>query len=280
MTRVTASQAAICAGVRGEPTLDLVAEGVAAARQAQAEVIVGLGGGSALDAAKAIAGLMDLEGTPQEYHRGRPLERPGRPFVAVPTTSGTGAEVTLNAVLTDATTSFKNSIRGDTWFARVALVDAELTLDLPADVTAGSGSDALCQAIEAYTSIGAGPVTDALAMRAIALIGGSLARAYRQGDDLAARESMSMGSLMAGMAMASARLGGVHGMAHPLGARYHIPHGVVCGLLLPYTMEYNLDAAQAKYATVAALLGEPVAGLPEREAAIRGISREIGRAHV
>ena len=144
---------------------------------------------------------------------------------------------------------------------------------MPPEITASTGSDALTQAIEAFTSIGAGPVTDALAMRAIELIGHSLLRAYQNGQDLDAREGMSMGSLMAGMAMASARLGGVHGMAHPLGSHYHIPHGVVCGLLLPYTMEYNLDYAVAKYAQVARLLGVDIEGLSTEEAARRAVEK-------
>jgi alcohol dehydrogenase class IV len=185
----------------------------------------------------------------------------------VPTTSGTGAEVTKNAVLIDPATKVKQSIRDDRWFARAALVDPELTLSMPPAVTASTGADALCQAIESFTSIGAGPLSDALAMRAIALIGANLRAAYEHGDDLAAREAMSMGSLMAGIAMAMARLGGVHGMAHPLGSHYAIPHGVICGLLLPHTMAYNLPATVAKYAEVAQLMGVDTAGLAPEQAA-------------
>jgi alcohol dehydrogenase class IV len=272
LLRAADAQVTLFDRVAGEADLPLVEEGIALAREAQSQVVVGLGGGSAMDTAKAVAGLAPLPGTVWEYHAGRKLEGPGLPHVAVPTTSGTGAEVTTNAVLIDPREGVKNSIRDDSWFARAALVDPETTLSMPPHVTAGTGSDALCQAIEAYTSIAAGPVTDALAMRAIALIGGSLARAVQAGDDLDAREAMSMGSLMAGMAMASARLGGVHGMAHPLGSHFDIPHGVVCGLLLPYTMAYNLPYATAKYAEVARLLGEEVADLNTDEAAQRGVA--------
>jgi alcohol dehydrogenase class IV len=254
-----------------EPQLSVIEEGIMRARQEDCQVLVGLGGGSALDTAKAIAGMMSLPGSVWEYHAGRALEGPGLPFVAVPTTAGTGAEVTRNAVLTDPRQGMKRSIRDDSWFARVAVVDPETTLSMPPQVTASTGSDALCQAIESYTSIGATPITDALAKQAIELIGGNLSRAYSAGDDLRAREAMSLGSLLAGMAMVNARLGGVHGMAHPLGAHYHIPHGVICGLLLPYTMAYNLPYTTDKYAQVARLLGEDTRGLSAEGAARKGV---------
>lgn len=259
--------------VSGEADLSTVAQGIALGREAQCELLVGLGGGSAIDTAKAIAGMISLPGSVTEYHNGRPLEEPARPFIAVPTTAGTGAEVTKNAVLINRDTRLKTSIRDDSWFARAAIVDPELTCSMPPDVTASTGSDALCQAIESFTSIGASPVTDALAMRAIALIAESLERAYVDGQDMSAREGMSMGSLMAGMAMANARLGGVHGMAHPLGSYYDIPHGVVCGLLLPYTMAYNLEYAIDKYATIASLMGEEIDSLTGKEAAQRAVEQ-------
>ena len=260
-------------GVQGEASLSVVDAGIALACEENCQVFVGLGGGSAIDTAKAIAGLVRLPGSVWEYHEGRKLEGPGLPLIAVPTTSGTGAEVTKNAVLIDRRNGVKKSIRDDAWFAKVALVDPETTVSMPPQVTANTGGDALCQAIEAFTSLAASPVTDALAMRAIALIGQGLVPAYRDGEDLAARERMSMGSLMAGLAMASARLGGVHGMAHPLGARYGIAHGLVCGLLLPYTMSYNLAYATAKYATVARLLSEMTSHLTPEAAAARAVER-------
>ena len=253
--------------VTGEAELPVIEAGIHLARAEGCQVFIGLGGGSAMDVAKAIAGLVNLPGTVWEYHAGRKLEGPAAPLITIPTTAGTGAEVTKNAVLLNPRDRVKNSIRDDTWFARVALVDPELTRSLPPDITAGSGSDALCQAIESFTSIGASALTDALASRAIALIGNNLYRAYTNGEDLSARDAVSSGSLMAGMAMASARLGAVHGMAHPLGARYHIPHGVLCGLLLPYAMAYNLPYATHKYAVIASLLEQDTAGLDTKEAA-------------
>lgn len=257
--------------ITGEADLPTVEAGIALARREGCQVFVGLGGGSAIDTAKAIAGLVNLPGSVWEYHGGRALEGAGLPLIAVPTTAGTGAEVTKNAVLIDPRTDVKKSIRDDAWFARVALVDPETTLSMPPQVTASTGSDALCQAIESFTSIGATPITDGLAKQAIQLIGRSLLRAYTNGSDLAAREDMLMGSLMAGMAMVNARLGAVHGMAHPLGSHYHIPHGVICGLLLPYVMEYNLPYATAKYAEVAQLLGNTAQGLSVEVAARKAV---------
>ncbi|MGQ9626143.1 MAG: iron-containing alcohol dehydrogenase family protein [Anaerolineae bacterium] len=264
-------KASVYDAIAGEPTLNMVEEGRALALRESVEVVVGLGGGSAMDAAKAIAGLFTQEGTAEEYFQGRKIEGPGLPWVAIPTTAGTGAEVTKNAVLTDTKRGEKSSIRSDYWFARVALVDPALTLPAPPSVTASSGGDALCQAIESYVSIGAGPVTDALAAQAIVLIGRSLVRACEKGDDIEARSDMLYGSLLAGMALTNARLGAVHGLAHPLGSRYKIPHGKVCGLLLPYIMEYNLDYATAKYAHIARLLNVDTKGLSEREAAERAV---------
>lgn len=260
----------IYAEVRNEPTVEVVEAARAQARAQGAQAVIGIGGGSALDAAKAAAGLFAQEGAAAEYHRGRKLEpRRGLPMIAIPTTAGTGAEVTKNAVLIDPERQAKASIRDDSWFPALAVIDPSLTLSLPPAATASTGADALCQAIESYVSIGAGPLTDPLAAEAIRRIGRSLGRAVAQGDDLAARSDMLYGSLLAGMAMANARLGAVHGLAHPLGARYGIPHGVVCGLLLPYVMAYNVAHVPEKYALVAALLGLDVQGLAPEAAGER-----------
>ncbi len=241
--------------VSGEADLATVSAGLDLLRTHRCDLVVGVGGGSSIDTAKAVAGLAPLEGDIRAYHGGRQPERPGLPLVAVPTTAGSGAEVTRNAVLIDPQGEFKQSIRGDEWFPRVALIDPELTYSMDPQLTANTGSDALCQAIESYTSIAASSITDGLAEKAIALLGRNLLAAVHNGQDASAREAMSMGSLLAGMAMSNARLGGVHGMAHPLGSHYHIPHGLVCGLLLPYVMRYNLDYAVEKYARIAELLG-------------------------
>ncbi|MCZ7543117.1 MAG: iron-containing alcohol dehydrogenase [Anaerolineae bacterium] len=259
-----------------EPTTGDIEAGLALARAEHAEVVVGIGGGSVMDTAKAIAGLFPHPGTVEEYHTGaRKVPGAGLPFIAVPTTAGTGAEVTKNAVLSDPDRHTKESIRHDGWFARVALVDPELTYSVPPAVTAGSGSDALCQAIEAYVSIGAMPATDALAAEAIRLTWRALPTAYHEPHNRAARADMLYGSLLAGLALANARLGGVHGLAHPLGHRFDIPHGVICGLLLPHVMAYNLHDAEAKYAHVAQLMG-----FADAEAAIDGIRQMLSDINV
>lgn len=252
-------EAATYSGVEGEPTVKMVEAARTQAQAMAAQLVVGIGGGSAIDTAKAAAGLFHRAGAVVEYHRGRPLE-PARsvPLLVVPTTAGTGAEVTRNAVLLDAERRVKVSLRDDSWFPALALVDPELTVSLPPQVTASTGADALCQAIESYVSSGAGPLTDPLAAEAIARIARSLERAVTRGDDLEARSDMLYGSLLAGMALVNAGLGAVHGLAHPLGARYGIAHGVVCGLLLPYVMAYNLAFARDKYARVAGLLDAAV----------------------
>ena len=265
--------ASVYDGIISEPTLDMVKEGVSLARTRRCQVIIGIGGGSAMDAAKAIAGLVPLPGTVEQYHAGRSLEGPGLVFVAVPTTAGTGAEVTKNAVLVDIRNRRKLSIRDDSWMARVALVDPSLTVSMPPKITANTGSDALSHAVETFVSTGCTPVTDALASEAIRLLGRSLLRAYQDGDDLEARSDTLYASLMAGMALASSGLGGVHGMAHPLGSHHHMPHGTICGLLLPYVMKYNIEAATAKYARIAALMGTDTTGMTEREAANEAVSQ-------
>jgi len=267
-------QVTVYDAISGEPTLEMVETGLGMARKTESQVVLGIGGGSAMDAAKAIAGLYSHEGTAEDYFGGsHKVTGGGLPWIAVPTTAGTGAEVTKNAVLISRQQNRKSSLRHDEWFANVAIVDPELTLDIPPGITAASGSDALTQAIEAYTSIGASPVTDALAAQAIHRIGRSLQPAYRNGQDLDARADMLYGSMLAGMAFANARLGGVHGMAHPLGYRYHIAHGTVCGLLLPYVMDYNVEYAAAKYAHIAQLLGIATESMDTLTAAAQAAER-------
>lgn len=259
--------------VSGEPTLSIVEKALSAARAWGADVLVGLGGGSQMDVAKALSGLIHAQGETQEYFGGRAIDHRTVPWIAVPTTSGTGAEVTMNAVLTDEGAQQKKSIRGEALYARVAIVDPVLTLSVPPATTAYSGADALCQAIEPFVSLGAMPLTDALCREAIALIAGALVTAYEDGGDLAARRDMHYASLMAGIALANARLGAVHGMAHPIGCRHHLPHGLVCALLLPYVMEWNLPVAAGRYAEVAALMGVDTAGMNTEMAAAAAIGR-------
>ncbi len=239
------------ADVEPEPSLDSVERGREAFRAGDCDMVIAVGGGSALDVGKAIGALARLEEPVSHFFAGAEIPGPGIRVIALPTTAGTGAEVTPNSVLTDTETNHKASIRGHALLPEVALVDPELTLSLPPEQTAYSGLDALTQAIEAYTSTAANPVSDMLAEEAAARIAGSLRTAWSKGDNLAARENVALGSLLAGLALASARLGLVHGLAHPLGVLCHLPHGQVCAMLLPHAMEFNLASSAHKYAALA-----------------------------
>ncbi len=233
----------------GEPVIDDVQQATAVARQASCELVIGLGGGSAMDAAKAVAGLLSNGGSPLDYleviGRGQQLSRPAAPWIAVPTTAGTGAEVTRNAVLGCPEKRFKASLRSAYLLARVALVDAELAVGVSREVTASSGMDALCQLIESYTSNRAQPLTDALALPGIALAARALPRACADGRDLAAREDLALAALWSGMALTNVGLGAVHGFAAPLGANFPVPHGTVCAALLPHVMAANVQALRS-----------------------------------
>ncbi len=242
-------------GVEPEPTLSTVERGRQVLRENQCDLVITIGGGSVMDVGKAIAGLANEPGSVAQHHCGRPLSAAALPIIAAPTTSGTGSEVTPVLVLTDPDRGIKASIRDDRLVAKIALLDPELTLTLPPRPTADAGLDAFTQALEAYTSIGANFITDTWALEAIARIGSSLRQAYHQGDDLTARENMSLGSVLAGMALASAGLGLVHGLAHPIGYAYQLPHGQACAILLPYVIKFNIEVSQARYATAARVLG-------------------------
>ncbi len=243
--------------VAGEPTVEMVLAGLVQARAAACELIIGLGGGSVIDTGKAVAALLTNEGEPLDYleviGRGCPLTRPSAPFVAIPTTAGTGSEVTRNAVLGSLTHHVKVSLRSPFMLPRLAVVDPELTYTLPSAVTATTGLDALTQLIEPYVSPSANPVTDALCREGIARVARSLRWAYQDGQNAAAREDMALASLLGGMALANARLGAVHGLASPLGGLLPAPHGAICARLLPFVMDANVRGLQARAPNSAAL---------------------------
>ena len=234
--------------VHGEPTIELVRKGVEAARDCN--LVIGLGGGSALDAGKAIAALVTNPGDVFDYletvGKGLPLVHDLLPYIAIPTTAGTGAEVTRNAVLESTEHNVKISLRSPRMLPRVALVDPELTYNLPPEVTATSGLDALTQLIEPFVSIKANPLTDALCRTGLQQAARSLRRAYENGADKEAREGMSLASLCGGLALANAALGAVHGFASPLGGMLHAPHGALCARFLPLVMEANIKALEAR----------------------------------
>ena len=242
--------------VEHDPSTKTVDRGTELAREGRVDVVIGIGGGSALDAAKAIACMVKNEGSVEEYQVGRKIENPGVPFIALPTTAGTGAEITKNAVLTNKAEELKQSVRSPFMIAKIAIVDPILTVSMPPGVTAATGMDALTQAIEAYVTLASNPLTDTLALRSISLISHNLVRAFTDGNDLEARESVALGSLMGGMAFANSSLGAVHGLAHPAGAFFDVPHGVICALLLPHVMEYNLSVRDTKYAQIAEAMGQ------------------------
>lgn len=251
-----------------EPGLDIVEAGLNELKVHGCDVVVGVGGGSALDVAKAIAGLAKAPGTVQDYFAGKEIKHKGLPFIAVPTTAGSGSEMTPNAVLIDAEHGIKASIRSQYLLADVAIVDPELMLTCPPDITAFSGMDALCQALEALVSLGSTPMTDTLASDSAVRLLTNLPLAYENCNDLNLRSEVALGSMMGAMAFTNARLGLVHGLAHPFGVQTGLPHGLLCGLLLPVVMKFNMPVAGAKYAGIARRAGIVRCGTPDEDAAL------------
>ena len=237
-------------GVAGEPTVDDVLAGAAPASASAYDVVIGFGGGSVLDAAKAIAALLANGGAPLDYlevvGRGQPLTKPSVPCIAVPTTAGTGSEVTRNAVLGSPEHQVKASLRSPLMLPTVAVVDPELTHSVPPDVTAATGLDALTQCLEPFVSPRANPLTDALCREGMSRAARSLHGAFVDGSDAAARADMALASLLGGLALANAGLGAVHGFAGPIGGMFPAPHGALCARLLPPVMQANVQALQQR----------------------------------
>jgi alcohol dehydrogenase class IV len=235
--------------VETEPTLDIVRAGVHRARHG-CDLVIGFGGGSAIDAGKAIAALVTNSGEPLDYleiiGQGRALEHAPLPFLAVPTTAGTGAEVTRNAVLGSPHHGVKASLRSPLMLPKVALVDPDLTLNLPPEITASTGLDALTQLIEPYVSSRANSLADLFCIEGMKRVATCLVRAWSNGGDQQARGSMSFASLLGGLALANAALGVVHGFAAPLGAMLHAPHGALCAAVLPHGMAINIQALRRR----------------------------------
>lgn len=236
--------------VAHEPTTTDVEAGVAAARETACDVVVGFGGGSAIDAAKAIAALATNPGPVTDYleviGRAQPLARPPLPCIAIPTTAGTGAEVTRNAVLASPAHRVKVSLRSPLMLPRVALVDPELTQDLPPSLTATTGLDALTQLIEPYVSCRANPLTDPWCRDGLARVARSLRTAVANGREAAARTDLALASLAGGLALANAGLGAVHGFAGPIGGAFPVAHGAACAALLPHVTAANLRALRER----------------------------------
>ncbi len=233
-----------------EPEIQTVRDGGALGKRAGCDLVIAFGGGSAIDAAKAIAAMLANEGDVLDYleiiGRGKTLTRPSVPCIAIPTTAGTGSEVTRNSVLASPEQRVKVSLRSPLMLPRVALVDPELTYALPPAITARTGLDALTQLIEPYVCSRANPMTDALCVEGIRRAARSLRRAFENGRDHAAREDMALASLFSGLALANAGLGAVHGFAAAIGGSFPAPHGTICAALLPHVMEINLRALRQR----------------------------------
>lgn len=236
--------------VKGEPTVELVQQAVEYGKSRQVEVIIGIGGGSVLDTAKAVSGLVNNEGDIYDYleviGKGQSLTQPALPFIAIPTTAGTGTEVTKNAVIGDPHQKVKVSLRSPLICPKIALIDPELTYQNPPEVTASSGMDALTQLIEPFVSNQPNEVVDALCRDGIRRIVHALPIAYRDPQNREARKDMAVASLFSGIALANAKLGAVHGFAGVLGGMYGAPHGAICATLLPAVLEVNLNALQER----------------------------------
>jgi len=243
---------ATCTGIPAEPPLDAVDAILETGRKNIVNTVVAIGGGSVIDAAKAAAALIPLEGSTADYFSGtRHIVRKGLFFAALPTTAGTGAEATNNAVLTDPATKIKKSLRHPTMQADLSIVDPDLTLTCPPALTAASGLDAFVQAFESFTNPKATALTKALAAEAAKKILASLEDAYRHPEDIRARTEMAEASMLSGMAFSQTGLGGIHGLAHPVGSLLRVPHGLACAILMKPVMEFNLSACEDSYAELA-----------------------------
>jgi alcohol dehydrogenase class IV len=257
--------------IAGEPTIQQIRTASEYARDERCDLVIAMGGGSVIDAGKAVAAMLTNAGEPLDYleviGRGQPLGHPAAPCIAIPTTAGTGSEVTRNAVLASPEQHVKASLRSAGMLPRLAVIDPELTYGMPPSVTASTGLDALAQLIEPYVSSRSNPMTDLFGVEGIRAAAIALPRAWEDGADRAARSSMAWASLLGGLSLANAGLGAVHGFAAPVGGMFPAPHGAVCAALLPHVIEINVEALHARapqsdalrrYDTVARLLtGNP-----------------------
>ena len=238
-----------------EPTVASIQAGVNKIKSANYDCIIALGGGSPIDSAKAIGILGKFGGVMRDYKFPRMVSESGVPIVAIPTTAGTGSEVTRFTIIADETTDEKMLCVGRGFMPSVALIDYELTLSLPQRATADTGIDALTHAMEAYVSKKANPYSDAQAIAAMRLIGPNLRRVYHDGNDIEAREKMMLGATLAGIAFSNASVALVHGMSRPIGAFYHVPHGLSNAMLLPAVTEFSLPSATKRYADCSRAMG-------------------------
>jgi len=250
-----------------EPTMDYSEEGLKVYKGWQADFLIAVGGGSPMDTAKSISALSTNPGKITDFMGANKITKPGAPLIAIPTTAGTGSEVTPFTIITDTARDVKMLIASPYIIPRVALVDPLMTLTMPQEITAATGLDALTHAIEAYVSVKAQPITDTLALQAIRVISANLRQAWSNGDNLEARTNMVMGALQAGLAFANSSVALVHGMARPIGAYFHAPHGVSNAALLPTVIEFSVLGNPRRYADIAEAMGEMTEGFSLLDAA-------------
>jgi len=253
--------------VEAEPRLEVADEGAKAALKGKCDIVVGIGGGSAMDIAKAVAVLAANNKKAADYLGLNKVPGPGLPKIMVPTTAGTGSEVTFTSVFVRQNLKKKEGMNSPYLYPELALLDPTLTLSLPPVATASTGVDALCHAIESYTSVNASPMSEMFSLEAIQLISSSLRTCVHDGANLEAREKMLLGSLYAGLGLANAGVGAVHSLSYPLGGKYGVSHGLANTVMLPYVMSFNLPGALEKFTVIAEVMGEITDDLPLREAA-------------
>ena len=254
-----------------EPPLEQADEGAKLALKGKCDIVIGIGGGSAMDVAKAVAVVAAHGAQAKDFLGLNKVPGPGMPTIMVPTTAGTGSEVTFTAVFVRHDLRKKEGMNSVFMYPDLALLDPELTVSLPPQPTAASGMDALCHAIESYTSVIASPASEMFSLEAIGLIAENLRTCVHNGKDLEAREGQMLGSLYAGIGLANAGVGAAHSLSYPLGGKYGISHGVANTLMLPRIMEYNLPGALEKFAVVAEVMGENTEGLSVRDAAMLAV---------
>ncbi|MDM8150094.1 iron-containing alcohol dehydrogenase [Priestia megaterium] len=261
--------------VEANPSTQILEQGIEYLGMHQCDAVLGVGGGSSIDTAKGIAAMATNTGSILDYEGINKIKNKPLPILAIPTTSGTGAEVTASAVFTNKDTLFKTVIMSNYLFPKVAILDPLLTLKLPSSITAATGMDALTHAIESYISKNSNFLSKSLAIEAIKLIGESLLQAYYVGTDVSSREKMLVASMMAGMAFSQSRLGNVHAISHTFGGIFNIPHGIANATLLPYVMDFNLFACPSEMKDIAVALGADVFGLTLEKAAEQAILEVI-----
>ncbi|NEU30848.1 iron-containing alcohol dehydrogenase [bacterium LRH843] len=261
--------------VEPNPSSQVIHNALDVLKSHECDAVLAVGGGSSIDTAKGVAAMATNEGNILDYEGVGKLQNPTIPLIAIPTTSGTGSEVTASTVVTNKESLFKAAVISPYLFPSLAILDAELTIKCPQGITAATGMDALTHAIESYTSKAATPVSEALALHAIKLIGENIEKAYFVGTDIESREKMLVASMIAGYAFSQSRLGNVHAISQAFGGVFNIAHGIANATLLPFVMKYNLPACTDKMKDIAVALGEDVSGLNEFEAGAKALEAVI-----